>query len=550
MGNQRTWLLTAIVWALVACVAADPFAEAWGFWRHSQFAYLGANSSLLPGYCEYHYMWICEASSIHHCGECWTGCGAGCGGCGWEGEEGYPPLSCWDGTWCGNTRSFYATCTVLALGDSILCWGMQIGKFCALVPCACLGMTWTPPPCRRMAPRADKPCDTLVLRPSDTPPTSDPVHKFGDRLCYQFYTTKTHNVTAVLKTSTYEGRCMNYPVGPAELDTISDMVPDTLPHGAPGHWDFLEHWFEGDRSCFKLKRTIIPGISDLYIRVLDYAAEGDLTAWDDSGHVIPDPQQIPPNYQRFKSTTDADSDGFTAWEEYRGFIISGVHHRLDSTRAQVFVHGLPSDYVGDMESVTNYSIVNAADVESKICCESLFKIRFLDFKSHKGATMDTLNPLCEPGITPPLNIDWADQGIIPGKPMGIEVSDSVVTSGDTVKMGWTWVTDASNPYPGGAGIARMVVYRGSVCYVLHTYIESEIMPAEDSAFVFEQKIKRVFFHEMGHAYNLLDAGSSCNRNCVMKYETSADILAFLNRWSEYTWGTGYGLCPGTRRLRP
>jgi hypothetical protein len=198
---------------------------------------------------------------------------------------------------------------------------------------------YVPPPSGKAGP------DSAVgLRPKPGSKAVDSLHAFGDILPYEFNLTAPLCVRAYLTTSTYEGRCMNYPVNDGtttEPDTISDLVP-ILDDG----WTLVSQSFNGDRSRWLVERTLGQGFHDLNIKVLDYAAEGDLSAFrcDNSEYDLCCAQKIPRNYDYWKSQADPDSDGLTVWEEYRGFCnTDGSHFRLDldtcaeNTKRQIII---------------------------------------------------------------------------------------------------------------------------------------------------------------------------------------------------------------------
>ncbi len=179
--------------------------------------------------------------------------------------------------------------------------------------------------------------------------TRDYLPQYGDSLCFTIVAYEDSAVVVQLVTSTYEGIAMNAPVplwytphpemDSVRQDTICDIVPDTLSpmrlHGP---------FFEGDTAYFSDTIFFDPltGVAQsLILRVQDYAAAGTLRAW-----LLNDPasnasEQIPFNFERFLSRSDSDSDGFSAWEEYRGFILNPdsakPHARLDSTHKDLFV---------------------------------------------------------------------------------------------------------------------------------------------------------------------------------------------------------------------
>ncbi|RPH95261.1 hypothetical protein EHM69_04895 [candidate division KSB1 bacterium] len=134
---------------------------------------------------------------------------------------------------------------------------------------------------------------------------------------------------------------MNAPVPPNESDIKSDMVP--ILNG----WSMDSSRFRDNKSHFYFSRLFSADMPEkMYVRVLDYAAEGKLRVRraDFWGHFSSEWVEIPKNHEQFCSSADPDSDGFTRWEEYRGFCNNdGSHFRLDldttaaNTRRQIII---------------------------------------------------------------------------------------------------------------------------------------------------------------------------------------------------------------------
>jgi hypothetical protein len=155
---------------------------------------------------------------------------------------------------------------------------------------------------------------------------------YGDDVCYTVQVSHTMTVIATVLSSTYEGIAMNAPQPPGDTNTTSDVIP-IFEDG----WTFHGHDYQGGFSRWHASRLINAGEEvEFHVRVLDYAAEAriyvgsaDSLAWSRMNF-------IPLYALPWLSNADADSDGFTVWEEYRGFCnADSSHFRLDTSLSSV-----------------------------------------------------------------------------------------------------------------------------------------------------------------------------------------------------------------------
>lgn len=164
--------------------------------------------------------------------------------------------------------------------------------------------------------------------------------KYGDTLCYVLKVTRPIDVVVKLWGSTYEGIAMNAPVP----DTVG-LYEDS---SSVKYCDLvlLGGEFDGFVSGqFQQTRTIhVDSAVNVKVLVMDYAAHGYIRAYQatNPNNSARHPQTIIKGYSDWTSNADPDSDGFTRWEEYRGFIQKYgdvySHVRLDSTKPELFYH--------------------------------------------------------------------------------------------------------------------------------------------------------------------------------------------------------------------
>ncbi|RPH93525.1 hypothetical protein EHM69_10075 [candidate division KSB1 bacterium] len=339
---------------------------------------------------------------------------------------------------------------------------------------------------------------------------------------------------------------MNYPVGPTEQDTISDIVPDLMEHGDPNHWELISHLFVGDRSVFTFRKLLAPGITPLNVRVLDYAAEGDLSAYEtgNSSNEASDPQQIPPNYEQWKRDDDNDGDGFTYWEEYRGFIVGQNHLRTHTyTNATVFIDNvdgaMPPEAFSAFATSSGYLALDMSLAPFETYSDER---EFLDFKSNKfcAGNWDD-NPLCDAGYDPLGGISQADQiKVLVNISDGTPASDYGVT------------TFAHSAFWGLADVQVVNIYRWQHIDDVSSWQQQEEspLPPEDAERVYDQYIIRTFVHELGHTISIPDHSPLYYGSfwCPMKYVNFMDYPPQGppdgdHTWERWIWGTGYCSAP-------
>ena len=219
--------------------------------------------------------------------------------------------------------------------------------------------------------------------------------EYDETLCFLIKVNMPMAVIIRLKTSMYEGMCMNAAVPEAD-DQINDIVPYQVygcieMSGQNGTFIAMEYMNPREPKC-------------LYVRVLDFAAEAGLEAWKSDDRSVHAEVEIPRDFDRFKSNADPDSDGFTNWEEYRGFMIYDGNERTDSTNANVFVclHCADIDWSRLLISAHVAGIPQGYNFISGT--QGLVSDgRFLDYKSQYrdkwGVWLS--NSLCYPGYTTP-----------------------------------------------------------------------------------------------------------------------------------------------------
>jgi hypothetical protein len=393
-------------------------------------------------------------------------------------------------------------------------------------------------------------------------------------------------VTVVLSSSTYEGIAMNAPQPPGDTNTTSDVIP-IFEDG----WTFYGHDYQGGFSRWHASRQIDAGEEvEFHVRVLDYAAEAriyvgsaDSLAWSRMNFI---PLYVLP----WLSNADADSDGFTVWEEYRGFMTvvddDPVHARLDTATKELFVHqdgSLDDSLIADLESEP---FLDATLIEVGpgvgTYTDPLFETfngfallrYFLDFNSHVfHATQWIQNTMCTPSGLESFPWEWA-QGhpIIEDADIAlvmVHTDDEHEPPADTMQAGDTEGYIVPGPardacgqvphYPGGGGCGGVTIFsRGIV-----NYFELEILahPAyfdlwpnfeNDCRTLFVgQQFRRAVAHEFGHVIGIdhhctdtpgtEDAGL-WSIGCVMKYPNRFDFPRHASLWTNFLhgpYGTGY-----------
>lgn len=285
--------------------------------------------------------------------------------------------------------------------------------------------------------------------------------------------------------------------------------------------------------------------------------------------------KLPPNYEQWKSTADADSDGFSVWEEYRGFDFwmdnVTVHERLDTNLTELVFQaddGMQTGYSDAFDKLqssefTNVALVSFGDINSNVfestdtpevlppgppdgqpAYDGDLVRNFIDFESDHFVESDWIhNELC----TPPgmetfpwgenrSTIDIADIAII-----GLEIDHSTL---HPTLLGQTrpyYIVETSIrqnedcapviQYPGGGGCGGIKIYEDN----LHNHVDGLVadpqynfptQPPWDLIPYFKiQRTSRTITHEFGHAFGI---NHHCpnnyvgNRLCVMKYLFTPD----------------------------
>lgn len=173
-----------------------------------------------------------------------------------------------------------------------------------------------------LSPRADNP-DTTFTDSLRYMPMYDSV------LVYELRASHPMTVEIELGCSMYEGIAMNAPVPDDESEKKADMK--LIGAGDPR--------YSSHTAIYTMQRDLEADEPlEVEVKMLDYAAKGRLRAcqiFRDGDRVLhgrpaEKPQEIPRAYDVWLSNADPDSDGFTLWEEYRGFVcLDSTHFRLD-----------------------------------------------------------------------------------------------------------------------------------------------------------------------------------------------------------------------------
>lgn len=284
--------------------------------------------------------------------------------------------------------------------------------------------------------------------------------------------------------------------------------------------------------------------------VLDFAAEGDLYVYscvDTSLKAEIFPYKIPYDYDlRFKSNADPDQDGFTNWEEYRGFVDdSWSHFRLDPLQSDVFVY----DY-----TMTNRITQTHYDRASQVA-GAMFTLvgcptetgyfsaypRILDFVANTHylspwfEVTETPNPLCYPGYNANvISPRGGHQGYI-------YVFDGYGPGGGELGI---CSHDPNYPVPGGVGTSSIVIWTSYIDEIVPNF---QGLPNENHSTVEQLLYQRALNHELGHAFGLphtlVDDPANGDFRCVMSYilVNSASMYNCVpTTWESYQGQIGWG----------
>lgn len=429
-------------------------------------------------------------------------------------------------------------------------------------------------------------------------PDEDYLPSYGDTLCFKFKTGNPRDtMNVVLRVSTFEGIAMNAPV-PEGVEQTADAVPIG--------WAIKQQWFQDDRKCYWLQKILrgpaTPGEASAYLKiaVLDYAAEINFTlicgSDTTSGEMIMN-VEIPDSLTYRRSTADLDNDGYTKWEEYRGFVngiySSPLHERLDNTKAELYFHTDNGYLDADLEAILESDSFLAADlIEFGPVNENYTYLIhnnygydidrwFIDFKSRKwDDTILVENPLCTPPGLEDFPLTWeSTPDVVPIADQALVIID-LSPYGGTTDLGATaqfqFIDDGpidycTNPYhfalyqgPGGCGGIDIWV---NECETFATQIFSDTgMYHAPPSLLNEFKVWQVWrtiAHEFGHMsginHHCLETDGPFR--CVMMYEEpERDYPKVETLWDDSIGANGHYIgkgymddefgCLNRRNLRP
>jgi hypothetical protein len=416
--------------------------------------------------------------------------------------------------------------------------------------------------------------DPVSLEPCSNSPSDNPAYlpSFDDYLCYTVHAEYHGTVNVALHTSTYEGIAMNAPAPEGLTDTVSDIVP----YGNWDSWNICptdsnhtyfenESWF-GDFSVFAAGQTL-----KVRLHVLDYGPTAQLIASLDGGS--PFIAYIPSTYDSVRSAADPDSDGFTTFEEYRGFIVGdGSHIRLTADTAECFYRDgdqlFDSGYVAVLDTMMHAKLIDYGFDAGSNDSSSVLRLwilpgdsavrKFVDFESREWNAHDTAwvsNALCIPTGMDSLPLDNQSQPIHRAQQGIIEYQEYLhepPTHFPTVTWGFTsqYLVPAGNDpphvYRGPGGCEFVRVYRQSIDEAEVSFLDEGLVSSLWPAFE-HVRIQRTLAHETGHVQGLGEHWpdiSGGSYNCVMKYDnflpTHRDSAGWHDEWIARGPGAGYG----------
>jgi hypothetical protein len=408
----------------------------------------------------------------------------------------------------------------------------------------------------------------VSLKPaSDNPDTTTTdslryLPQYGDDLCYAVRASHPMVVEVLVKSSMYEGMAMNAGVPYNAPEDTADVWPDTTDVQPSGtyRWRRAGSYIQGNFKYFRLQRWCDSlSTAFLHVRILDYAAEAELRAYPAEVTYLSSRSIRIPYDQHYlgkmKSTVDADSDGFTAWEEYRGFCngINGNDYvwnsRLDTTRAQFFytvfdqancfTPGMAEAIVDTCAKIAGNSQailipINNLSQLSELVYDETDVRHFIDFKSHVYRKDSTWvpNPLCVPlGQRGPYLADAYMHPIVDDS-IGIAqngifyLTTTARDTGDQEGFAKIQFDPSQTPpwiYPGGGGLYKIIINSHWVNYSVLTMVTNHQLPATmryDPAL--PANFERNIAHEFGHAFGLTHHTPCCtaplgDESCIMTY---------------------------------
>lgn len=380
----------------------------------------------------------------------------------------------------------------------------------------------------------------------------DYMPKFDDILVFKVSTSRPMTCQFVLETSCYEGMAMNADV-PMGYHQIADVYPTTefggdlwIPSGSPS--------FAGEKYTEFFTREVTPNSpAILVLRVLDYAAWGRFVVRESVNTTNRAQRVYEWDNMEFLSNADRDHDGFTVFEEFRGFVFgtgSGATFKrlLDEQtftedQTDVFIWKYHNDSDIPASKYARAAVVAFDDPSPAIGNayfhfeEGLFENnRYMDFNSgiYVTPTQTISNSYCNPGFNGLVDMDQ-HIGYVP-----VFVSDGSGYPGSPDAMGFA---DRTSSHPGGTGTVAVEIFVPRIMSLVDDYCVAvpQLLPEHDV--VFNMLVQRTLNHELGHAWGLPHCNEppyQGNAYCVMSYILSTNPNAYLDNSvpTQYAYAAG------------